>query len=78
MFSDAVSGVGLQLGGPYDLISGKLKDIKNKTPEEFLCHHRFYYDPPEFQVSCLSAQNLNMLNATLDKVVQKDIFFFLS
>ncbi|GFN76618.1 histone parylation factor 1 [Plakobranchus ocellatus] len=44
--------LGLRLGGPFDILSGRHKKVlKNKRGKypNFLLHHRFYYDPPEFQ-----------------------------
>ncbi|XP_041462261.1 histone PARylation factor 1-like [Lytechinus variegatus] len=40
--------VGLILGGPYDVMAGRLKCVKGQRPN-YLLHHRFFYDPPEFQ-----------------------------
>lgn len=48
--SDALlDTLGLQLGGPYDVLSGAFK--KHKSPSEpcYVLHWRYYYDPPEFQ-----------------------------
>ncbi|XP_071951738.1 histone PARylation factor 1-like [Antedon mediterranea] len=46
--SDALIDLGLQLVGPYDVLSGKLSATKNKRPN-YVLHYRYYYDPPEFQ-----------------------------
>ncbi|KAM4810319.1 histone PARylation factor 1 [Rhinophrynus dorsalis] len=43
------SSLGLQLVGPYDILSGKHKVTKNKTEINYSLHWRFFYDPPEFQ-----------------------------
>lgn len=43
-----LSSVNLQLIGPYDLLLGKLPVVDK---ELYLVHWRFFYDPPEFQVS---------------------------
>ncbi|XP_036373034.1 histone PARylation factor 1 [Megalops cyprinoides] len=40
--------LGLQLVGPFDIISGKHKSAKNPKPN-YLLHWRHFYDPPEFQ-----------------------------
>lgn len=53
--SKTLSGVNLQLIGPFELLLGKLPKVKNK--ELYLVHWRFFYDPPEFQVSY---QNMNI------------------
>ncbi|KAM3967953.1 LOW QUALITY PROTEIN: histone PARylation factor 1 [Aphomia sociella] len=42
-----LSGVNLELIGPYDLLTGKLPILNDK--ELYLVHWRFFYDPPEFQ-----------------------------
>lgn len=39
----------LELIGPFDVITGKFDNAKKYEPAEYLCHWRFYYDPPEFQ-----------------------------
>lgn len=44
-----LSTVNLELIGPYDLLLGKLPKLDDK--ELYLIHWRFFYDPPEFQVS---------------------------
>ncbi|KAE8629930.1 hypothetical protein XENTR_v10000644 [Xenopus tropicalis] len=43
------SSLGLQLVGPYDIISGKHKITKKEAEINYNLHWRFYYDPPEFQ-----------------------------
>ncbi|XP_040189140.1 histone PARylation factor 1 isoform X2 [Rana temporaria] len=40
--------LGLQLVGPYDIISGKHASKKN-SDVNYNLHWRFFYDPPEFQ-----------------------------
>ncbi|CAJ1052176.1 histone PARylation factor 1 [Xyrichtys novacula] len=40
--------LGLQLVGPFDILAGAHKDIKNPQPN-FHLHWRYFYDPPEFQ-----------------------------
>lgn len=44
--------IGLVLGGPYDVMAGRLKCVKGQRPN-YLLHHRFFYDPPEFQTVLL-------------------------
>ncbi|XP_029430388.1 histone PARylation factor 1 [Rhinatrema bivittatum] len=43
------SSLGLQLVGPYDILSGKHKTAKNASKLNYNLHWRFFYDPPEFQ-----------------------------
>ncbi|XP_030048529.1 histone PARylation factor 1 isoform X2 [Microcaecilia unicolor] len=43
------SSLGLQLVGPYDILSGKYKTAKNASQLNYNLHWRFFYDPPEFQ-----------------------------
>lgn len=41
--------LGLKLVGPFDVLAGKLTNKSVKTADDFLCHWRYYYDPPEMQ-----------------------------
>ncbi|XP_067407840.1 histone PARylation factor 1 isoform X2 [Emydura macquarii macquarii] len=43
-----LSSIGLQLVGPYDILTGKHKKAKS-ADLNFNLHWRFFYDPPEFQ-----------------------------
>ncbi|CAN2388717.1 peptidyl-serine ADP-ribosylation [Pristimantis euphronides] len=43
------SSLGLQLVGPYDILSGKHKGAKKTSDINYNLHWRFFYDPPEFQ-----------------------------
>ncbi|MEE6460999.1 hypothetical protein FKM82_001167 [Ascaphus truei] len=43
------SSLGLQLVGPYDILSGKHKVTKKTSGINYNLHWRFFYDPPEFQ-----------------------------
>lgn len=45
----AFGDVDLLLVGPFDVLADKFTNIEGKTPEEYLIHWRYYYDPPEFQ-----------------------------
>lgn len=54
----ALSAVGIQLVGPFDLFG---KPLKNFTLEEGLRHYRYYFDPPEFQ-TILSCDDKNQLH----------------
>ena len=38
---------GLALVGPYEIISGK--EFETTKLNDYLCHYRYYRDPPEFQ-----------------------------
>ena len=49
--SDGLKNLGLTAVGPYDILSEKCKKFTNKKNKNFLLHWRFYFDPPEFQVS---------------------------
>lgn len=51
-FEKVLSSVNLELIGPYDLLLGKLPILDDK--ELYLVHWRFFYDPPEFQVSIVN------------------------
>lgn len=46
---NALASVGLILVGPYDVLANKFTNIVERSPEEYLIHWRYYYDPPEFQ-----------------------------
>lgn len=45
-----LKSLGLQLVGPFDILSGKYKRKRNKRGmwPNFLLHWRYFYDPPEF------------------------------
>lgn len=45
----AFAEVDLVLVGPFDVLAEKFVGAENKSPEEYLIHWRYYYDPPEFQ-----------------------------
>lgn len=45
---EALSKAGLTLVGPYDVLTGKLKALKTRRVSSYVCHWRYYYDPPEF------------------------------
>ncbi|KAK8394144.1 hypothetical protein O3P69_006381 [Scylla paramamosain] len=45
---EALLKAGLTLVGPYDVMTGKLKKIKERKVSHYVCHWRYYYDPPEF------------------------------
>lgn len=47
----ALQSVDLQLVGPFDVLSGKITEPKDDK-DIYLRHWRYFYDPPEFQVSC--------------------------
>ena len=34
--------------GPYDVLAGKTKRRADSARPNYLCHWRYYYDPPEF------------------------------
>uniref|UniRef100_A0A1E1X899 PBZ-type domain-containing protein n=1 Tax=Amblyomma aureolatum TaxID=187763 RepID=A0A1E1X899_9ACAR len=58
--SDALHELlGLRLVGPFDVLCGKLKNKSVKTSDDFLCHWRYFYDPPEMQ-TVLSADDETM------------------
>lgn len=42
---------GINLVGPFDVVAKKFHNVGPFEPGEYLRHWRFYYDPPEFQVS---------------------------
>lgn len=48
---DAFLPVGLKLVGPYDVLTGRMNTLDSKYLEKGVLHWRYYYDPPEFQVS---------------------------
>ncbi|XP_042893460.1 LOW QUALITY PROTEIN: histone PARylation factor 1-like [Penaeus japonicus] len=45
---EAFIKAGITLVGPYDILSGKLKNLKTRKISSYVCHWRYYYDPPEF------------------------------
>lgn len=48
-FNQLLSSVNLELIGPFDLLLDKLPILSDK--DLYLIHWRFFFDPPEFQVS---------------------------
>jgi len=49
LLTDAfLPSLGLQLVGPYDVLAGKTKRHAGSGRPNYLCHWRYYYDPPEF------------------------------
>lgn len=44
---------GLRLVGPYDIVAGQT--FETRKLNDFLCHYRYYRDPPEFQTLLVSA-----------------------
>lgn len=63
----AFQDIGLKLVGPYDLLSGHLKNDKIKKKQSlFLLHWRYYYDPPGFQVKKFHSNALTSCEKSLD------------
>lgn len=54
---EALIKAGLTLVGPYDVLTGKLKNIKKRRVSSYLCHWRYYYDPPEFMTVIAGSEN---------------------
>ncbi|XP_066429632.1 histone PARylation factor 1 [Eleutherodactylus coqui] len=52
------SSLGLQLVGPYDILSGKHKVAKKTSDINYHLHWRFFYDPPEFQTIIVGDSNM--------------------
>ena len=48
---------GLVLVGPYDILAGQ--EFKSTNLNDYLCHYRYYRDPPEFQTVIASAEEGN-------------------
>jgi hypothetical protein len=48
VFSAVLASCGLTLVGPFDVLSGDLCQ-GSYTASQYLCHWRYFYDPPEFQ-----------------------------
>lgn len=44
----------LDLVGPFDVLAGKFNDVPQFEPSQYLRHYRYFYDPPEFQVSTIN------------------------
>ena len=48
-FSGALNELlGLNLVGPYDVLSGAYDDIEDSNITSYHLHWRYFYDPPEF------------------------------
>lgn len=71
----ALKSVGLKLVGPYDVLSGNLKNYESEDKEKYLIHWRYYYDPPEFQtvITCNDKEGLHF-GYWRDDVAEKPIF----
>lgn len=54
---EALLKAGLTLVGPYDVMTGKLKKMKEKKVSKYVCHWRYYYDPPEFMTVIAGDEN---------------------
>lgn len=50
---NALKDLHIQLVGPYDVFRDKFLNFKVESKESLLRHWRYYYDPPEFQVTKL-------------------------
>ena len=50
-----VKSCGLRLVGPYDIVAGQA--FTTTKLNDFLCHYRYYRDPPEFQTVLASADD---------------------
>lgn len=50
---EAFKSVGLILVGPYDVLEETF-EVTEQNNDKFVLHWRYYYDPPEFQVSLLN------------------------
>lgn len=65
--SSALKAVDIQLVGPYDVLSGKIREVSNDDKAKFLKHWRYFYDPPEFQVcTFFFLRNHNLKNNFID------------
>ncbi|KAK3860530.1 hypothetical protein Pcinc_033426 [Petrolisthes cinctipes] len=54
---EALCKAGLTLVGPYDLLNGKLDKLKTSHVSSYVCHWRYYYDPPEFMTVIAGDRN---------------------
>lgn len=52
-FPDALRPLKLKLVGPFDVLAGNVNNVYEEDLPDLLRHWRFYYDPPEFQVTSL-------------------------
>lgn len=66
--------VGIRLIGPFDVLSGKFDDARMFEPGSYLRHCRYYYDPPEFQVTWLYslARNIALFSKSyIDRIAPR-------
>ncbi|KAK8728011.1 hypothetical protein OTU49_009336 [Cherax quadricarinatus] len=54
---EALAKAGLTLVGPYDVLTGKLKSLKSRKISSYVCHWRYFYDPPEFMTVIAGDEN---------------------
>jgi len=64
----------LQLVGPYDVMTGKLKKLKKRSLPQYLCHWRYYHDPPEFQTVIAGSTNSFHVGYFRDDPQDKPVF----
>ncbi|RXG70274.1 Histone PARylation factor 1 [Armadillidium vulgare] len=64
----------LTLVGAFDVLSGKLKNIKCRELSKYLCHWRFYYDPPEFQTIIVGKKDEYHIGYFRDDPLEEPIF----
>ncbi|XP_047470604.1 histone PARylation factor 1-like isoform X2 [Penaeus chinensis] len=71
---EAFADVGLMLVGPYDVLSGKLDKLKHRQLSNYLCHWRYYFDPPEFMTVLASRENEYHIGYYRDDCFQFPVF----
>ncbi|ROT64435.1 hypothetical protein C7M84_017618 [Penaeus vannamei] len=71
---EAFADVGLMLVGPYDVLSGKLDKLQHRKLSSYLCHWRYYFDPPEFMTVLASPENEYHIGYYRDDCFQFPVF----
>ncbi|XP_042859355.1 histone PARylation factor 1-like [Penaeus japonicus] len=71
---EAFADAGLTLVGPFDVLSGKLAKLKHRKLSSFLCHWRYYYDPPEFMTVLAGRENEYHIGYYRDDCFQFPVF----
>ena len=60
---------GLLLVGPFDIVAGQ--EFESNKLNDFLCHYRYYRDPPEFQT--VIARFVDMYSNLITELLKTDI-----
>jgi len=72
----ALSSVGLELGGPFEVLSGTIPTSAPQSKQLFESHHRYYYDPPEMQTVIVESKYKTGLHIGYFRDIPEDLPVF--